>query len=85
MGPDGEKPEGGDRTRATRRTLDWHVLRKVICDRYFNGHTLEHCPNCKDRIVCFGMIEDALKLVDGFNTKKAADKNRKHTKQQGVV
>lgn len=85
MKPDGEKPEGGKTADTARRTIDWHVLRKAVCNVHFLGRSVEHCPDCKSRMPCFEMIEDALNFVDRIKNEKSADKDRQRTDQQGVL
>ena len=53
-----------------KKRVDWEALRKVVCERYFRGRSAELCPDCKDRVVCFQMIEDAFALVDELRANK---------------
>ena len=71
MEPNGIDAKGrGKKERTPRRSFDWLIMRKVICDRYFYGRDAEHCRDCEDRVVCFEMIEDVLNLVDGLKSAK---------------
>lgn len=74
MKPDGDKPEGGNTANMAARTFDWHVLRKAVCNVHFQGRSIEHCPDCKDRMDCFDMIEDTLNLVDRIKSEKSSEK-----------